>query len=100
MVNSKRGTQFRIWTTSVLRNHIMKGYAVNERRLKELNQAFRLIANVAECQELSGDEAKALLSTENRMFSTPIISVIIRSASTLITGVLQRVAKDAVIFPA
>src|SRR4030043_2121177 len=42
-VNSKRGTQFRIWATNVLRQHIFKGYSANERRLKELNQTIRLI---------------------------------------------------------
>ena len=61
-VNSKRGTQFRIWATSVLRDHLLKGYTVNERRLRELNQTIRLIADVAGRRELSGDEAKALLS--------------------------------------
>jgi len=40
-VNSKRGTQFRIWATRVLREHILKGFTVNERRLKELNQTVR-----------------------------------------------------------
>jgi hypothetical protein len=61
-VNSKRGTQFRIWATSVLRDHLLKGYSVNDRRLRELNQTIRLIADVAGRRELSGDEAKALLS--------------------------------------
>ena len=32
-VNSKRGTQFRIWATQVLRDHIIRGYSVNDRRL-------------------------------------------------------------------
>jgi hypothetical protein len=45
-VNSKRGTQFRIWATNVLREHLLKGYTVNERRLQELNQAIRLVADV------------------------------------------------------
>ena len=36
-VNSKRGTQFRIWATQVLKDHIVKGYSTNERRLKEEN---------------------------------------------------------------
>lgn len=53
-VNSKRGTQFRIWATRVLRDHFLRGYAVNERRLKELNQAIRLIADVAERRALPG----------------------------------------------
>jgi prophage maintenance system killer protein len=60
-VNSKRGTQFRIWATRVLRDHLLKGYTVNERRLQELNQAIRLIGDVARRHELSGDEAKAIL---------------------------------------
>ncbi len=34
-VNSRHATQFRIWATSILRNHLIKGYTVNERRLKE-----------------------------------------------------------------
>jgi len=45
----------------VLRNHILKGYTVNEHRLLELNQAIRLITNIAERRELTGDEATALL---------------------------------------
>jgi prophage maintenance system killer protein len=60
-VNSKRGTQFRIWATRVLRDHIVRGYSTNERRLKELNQAIRLIADVAERRALTGEEATALL---------------------------------------
>jgi len=60
-VNSKRGTQFRIWATRVLRDHLLKGYSVNERRLKELNQTIRLIADVAERSTLIGDEAAGLL---------------------------------------
>ena len=34
-VKSQRGTQFRIWATSVLRDHLIKGYTANERRLAE-----------------------------------------------------------------
>jgi prophage maintenance system killer protein len=60
-VNSKRGTQFRIWATNVLRDHLLRGYSINDRRLKELNQAIRLIADVANRKALTGDEATALL---------------------------------------
>lgn len=60
-VNSKRGTQFRIWATNVLRNHLIQGYTVNERRLKELSQAIRLIADIAEHKKLTGDEAAAVI---------------------------------------
>jgi hypothetical protein len=34
-VNSKRGTQFRIWATRTLRDHLVQGYTLNERRLRE-----------------------------------------------------------------
>jgi len=61
-VKSKRGTQFRIWATRVLRDHIIKGYSLNQRRLAELKQAVRLVAEVAERRALSGDEGTALLA--------------------------------------
>ena len=35
-VNSKCGTQFRIWATKILRDHIIQGYTVNERRLRQM----------------------------------------------------------------
>ena len=60
-VNSKRGTQFRIWATQILRDHLVKGYSVNQRRLAELKQTVRLVATMAERRDLSGDEATALL---------------------------------------
>ena len=61
-VKSLRGTQFRIWATGVLRDHLVKGYSVNANRLRDLNRAVRLIADTARRGDLSGDEAKALLA--------------------------------------
>lgn len=60
-INSLRGTQFRIWATNVLHQHLVQGYTVHAQRLKELNQAVRLVADVAHRRTLSGDEATALL---------------------------------------
>jgi death-on-curing family protein len=60
-VNSKRGTQFRIWATRILREHILQGYTVNQNRLRDLRRAVHLIADTARRRELSGDEARALL---------------------------------------
>ena len=34
-VNSKTATQFRIWATSVLKQHLVKGYTINKKRIKE-----------------------------------------------------------------
>lgn len=49
-VNSRRGTQFRIWATRTLRDHLVQGYTLDERRLREkgladLEQAVRLLAH-------------------------------------------------------
>ena len=34
-VNSSRATQFRIWATRTLREHLVQGYTINEHRLRE-----------------------------------------------------------------
>jgi prophage maintenance system killer protein len=67
-VNSRRGTQFRQWATQRLRELLVKGYAINEQRLKaseqklqELKQSIRLLENVVKQKELTGDEAIGLL---------------------------------------
>lgn len=60
-VNSKRGTQFRIWATRVIRDHLLKGYSVNERRLNELRQSLRLVEQVLDQGEVTLDQETALL---------------------------------------
>ena len=60
-VNSIRGTQFRIWATNVLKNHLVQGYSVNKKRLIELKQTIKLVENVIQKQTVSGNEATALL---------------------------------------
>jgi hypothetical protein len=60
-VNSKRGTQFRIWATNVLRDHLLKGYSVNKRRMKELRQSLKLVGQLLDRYELDSDQAEALL---------------------------------------
>lgn len=67
-VNSKRGTQFRIWATQRLKDYLVKGYAVNEKRLKEdhdlklkeLEQTTHLFYNVLESQRAEGYEKDLL----------------------------------------
>ena len=39
-VKSLQGTQFRIWANKVLKDYLIKGYAVNQKRLLEQNQHF------------------------------------------------------------
>jgi len=40
-VNSKRATQFRIWATKTLKDHLIKGYTINENRLLEAREKFK-----------------------------------------------------------
>lgn len=45
-VNTRRGTQFRIWATGRLKEYIIKGYALDEKRLRETGQIDQLIEQV------------------------------------------------------
>lgn len=40
-VKSKRGTQFRIWANKVLKDYLVKGYALNERKLKDQTERVK-----------------------------------------------------------
>jgi prophage maintenance system killer protein len=67
-VNSKRGTQFRQWATQRLKDYLVKGYAINKKRLQEseqrfseLKQAVGLFGKLAKNKDLSGSETGGLL---------------------------------------
>lgn len=45
-VNSARATQFRIWATQTLRDYLVKGYAINEKRLTEAREKFEQLKGV------------------------------------------------------
>ena len=66
-VNSIRGTQFRIWANRVLKDYIVKGYAINDKikieRYNELKDVVRLLAHTVNTQEkLTDDQSTGLLS--------------------------------------
>lgn len=44
-VNSKQGTQFRIWANGVLKDYLVKGYAFNEKRLAQKEQEVQVLKN-------------------------------------------------------
>lgn len=44
-VKSKQGTQFRIWANTILKEYLVKGYAVNEKRLEQKEQEVQLLKN-------------------------------------------------------
>lgn len=67
-VNSKRGTQFRIWATQVLKDHLLRGYTVNEKRLleqntrlQELQKTVELMGRLIDGRDLQQDQATGLL---------------------------------------
>jgi hypothetical protein len=67
-VNSKRATQFRIWATKTLKEHIIKGYTINEQRLlqtkntfKDLQETIALLQEKAKHEFLAG-QGKEILS--------------------------------------
>lgn len=66
-VNSKKATDFRIWATKTLRNYLVKGYAINEKRLLEQGKYFDevkklmgFITNKITAKELEGHEKEIL----------------------------------------
>ncbi|OFX34297.1 MAG: cytochrome C biogenesis protein CycH [Bacteroidetes bacterium GWA2_32_17] len=71
-VKSQRGTQFRQWATQRLKDYLVKGYTINQKRLletenrfNELKNAIGLIANISENKSLSDNETSGLLKVLN-----------------------------------
>ena len=61
-VNSKRGIMFRKWATAILKEYMLKGYAVNQKRLEYLEKTVKLIDIANRIDErLEGDDAKEIL---------------------------------------
>lgn len=60
-VNSKKGTQFRIWATQVLKDHLVKGYTQNKHRLTQLKKTIQLVNRTAQLT----NETKDLLDLLN-----------------------------------
>lgn len=67
-VNSKKGTQFRIWATNVLRQHLVQGYSLNrqllesqQEKLAELRQAIALSSRLVRNKDLSAPESRSIL---------------------------------------
>ena len=66
-VKSQRGTQFRIWANRVLKDYLVKGYAVNERihkeQIGELRQLVGMLGRTIQNQPLlTNDETNALIN--------------------------------------
>lgn len=61
-VKSKEGTRFRIWANKILKDYIIKGYAVNQKRLEYLEKTIKLIDIATRLNEdLRSDESYNML---------------------------------------
>ncbi len=60
-VKSQRGTQFRQWATQRLKDYLVQGYALNQKRLEELGKMVQLIEQSGGSASLQLGEAKGLL---------------------------------------
>ena len=65
-VKSKRGVEFRRWANTVLKQYILKGYAVNDNRIKQLGEVIRIMKR-----------------TQNDLDSKQVLSVIEKYSSAL-----------------
>ena len=65
-VNSKRGVIFRKWANKVLKDYLLKGYAVNQKRLEYLEKTIKLIDIAGRIDtELKGTEAQEIIKVIN-----------------------------------
>jgi prophage maintenance system killer protein len=69
-VKSKQGTQFRIWATKILKEYLIQGYALNQKKLQkqkldELDNTLQLIKQGLQNNELSIQEAKGFVEIVN-----------------------------------
>jgi prophage maintenance system killer protein len=67
-VNSKRGAQFRIWASRILKEHLVKGYTINEKlllekseKLQKLRDSIRLVERSVQMQVQNLEEARNIL---------------------------------------
>jgi len=64
-VNSRRATQFRIWATNTLKQHLVDGYTLNQLRLRErgvaFEQAMDLLSRTLASRQMVTEEGEAVL---------------------------------------
>ncbi|MEI3199287.1 MAG: RhuM family protein [Lachnospiraceae bacterium] len=58
-VKSKRGVEFRRWANSVLKQYILKGYAVNDNRIKQLKKVIRIMKRIED--DLDGRQVLSVI---------------------------------------
>lgn len=88
-VNSKKATQFRIWATKTLKDHLVQGYTINQKRLEETHNKFKELQTAVDfLQQKSGH--KLLVGQEQE-----ILNLLADYSKTL--TLLEQYDKDKVV---
>lgn len=73
-VNSRRGVRFRQWATQTLREHLVRGYTINQQRFEqnasELEAALSLVRKAAAGEALTSDQGRGLVDVIARYTQT------------------------------
>lgn len=67
-INSPRAIQFRQWATGVLKSYLLKGYAINKRRLLEANEKFKVLRDTIDFLQKKS-KAKLLKGQEKELLN-------------------------------
>lgn len=71
-VKSKNGVIFRRWANNILKDYMIKGYAINQKRLEYLEKTVKLIAIASRIDsELNGNEEQEIIKLINN-YSTAL----------------------------
>ncbi len=70
-VSSKRGTQFRIWANRILKEHLVQGYTLNQKRLQEKQEQFAKLKNA-----IAMTERTLLQQVENMQEARDVVAVL------------------------
>lgn len=60
-VNSRRGIQFRQWANQRIKDYLVRGYALNQKRLEQLQQTIQLISRSSSAENMQLQEARGVL---------------------------------------
>ncbi len=94
-VKSKRGVEFHRWANTVLKQYILKGYAVNDNRIKQLGEVIRIMKRtqndldskqVLSVIEKYSNALDLLDSYDHQNMTRPIFCILSRKITASLTG--------------
>lgn len=93
-VNSKRGVQFRQWATQRLKDYLVKGAAINQKRLDELQKVVEIIQKTSFSNEHQLSEAKGLLDILGKYAKSFVLLNQFDSNSIAITNLEENITYE------